>query len=241
VDEQPRNLGLSRSIVGAVDRFCAEYGEVIVVEDDLVVAPAFLRFMLAGLDRYRGVPDVYQVAGYMFPVRHPPTPESFFLPMVTTWGWASWQRAWKDVDWTAAFATQRLQDDSMRRAFDLDGSYPYSRALIDRLAGRTQSWGILWWWHVFSRGGVSLFPARTLVSNEGFDGTGYHCPDGDWRGGDRIEGNAASVVLPQTREVNSRAFRRTVRFIRANNTPRRRRSLRSLWWQLAARIGGRLR
>jgi hypothetical protein len=235
VEERPRNLGLARSIITAVTALCEERGRVIVVEDDLVVAPPFVRYMLDGLDRFEAVPDVYQIAGYMFQARHPPTPESFFLPMVTTWGWATWRRAWAGVDWTAAGALEKLQDQQVRRAFDLDGSYPYTEVLRARLEGQNQSWGILWWWHVFSRGGVSLFPARTLVANEGFDGTGYHCPDIDWRGPDRIEQCGEPRALPIATTVDGEAFRRVKEFIRANNIPKRSISLRArLWWVLGA-------
>src|SRR4051812_16257462 len=39
------NWGLARSIIDGVTRLCAEHGRAIVVEDDLVTSPYFLRFM----------------------------------------------------------------------------------------------------------------------------------------------------------------------------------------------------
>jgi hypothetical protein len=221
VIEPEQNLGLARSIIGATTSLCNAYGRVIAVEDDLVVAPPFVRYMLDGLAQFERHPEVYQIAGYMFGVRHPPQPASFFLPMVTTWGWATWQRAWAGVDWTAAGALERLQERRVRKAFDLDGSYPYTEALRARLAGQNQSWGILWWWHVFSRNGMALFPARTLVANRGFDGSGYHCPDRDWRGADHLESAGAPIAMPATVAADRGAFRRVTRFIQENNAPRR--------------------
>ncbi len=239
IEERQQNAGLARSIIEAVTALCAERGRVIVVEDDLVVSKQFVQFMLDGLEHFRDRPEVYQIAGYMFRVQHPPRPESFFLPMVTTWGWATWQRAWKDVDWTASGALAQLQDKRLSRTFDLGGSYPYALALSDRLAGRNQSWGILWWWHVFSRDGLSLFPARTLVANKGFDGTGYHCPDGDWRGADQIMEYMAPVRLPASVQVDRQAFRRVTRFIRINNASKKAFFLHRLWWGFVAVIKGK--
>ena len=236
VEERQQNIGLARSIVSAVTSLCKECGRVIVVEDDLVVAPPFVRYILDGLERFEASPNVYQIAGYMFSARHPPRPECFFLAMVTTWGWATWQRAWVGVDWTASGALAKLQNPQVRRGFDLDGSYPYIEALRARLAGQNQSWGILWWWHVFSHEGVALFPARTLVANKGFDGTGYHCPDGDWRGPDRIDQWCERLELPVTVTVDRRAFRRVTKFIKANNAPTRSLSLRAIFRRLRGAV-----
>ncbi|MBM4148843.1 MAG: hypothetical protein FJ224_07345 [Lentisphaerae bacterium] len=234
------NMGLAPSIISGVGALCRDYGRAIVVEDDLVVAPGFVRFMLDGLDRFEKYSEVYQVNGYMFGVAHPPKPESFFLPWVSTWGWATWQRAWVDVDWTAAGALERLKDTRVQRAFDLNGNYPYTDFLKARLAGRNSSWGILWWWHVFSRKGLSLFPARTLVANKGFDGTGHHCPDGDWRGGDDLEGGKVLLELPNRVRPDLRAYRRVIGFIGRGSACKTHSSWQSLVRRVLRKIRGGL-
>ena len=52
VIEQPKNLGLAASIITGVTKLTGEFGKVIVVEDDLIVSPYFLRFMNDGLYTY---------------------------------------------------------------------------------------------------------------------------------------------------------------------------------------------
>ena len=39
----------------------------------------------------------------------------------------------------------------------------------------TNSWAIRWYWTNFKRDGYILSPLRSLVSNEGWDGSGVHC------------------------------------------------------------------
>ncbi len=173
--ERPANVGLARSIVDGVTELCEEHGRAIVIEDDLEVSPGFVDFMLHGLGRYRDPGEVYQISGYMFPVQHPDGDDAFFLPLTTTWGWATWQRAWSAFDWDARDALRKLEDPAVRCRFDLNDSYAYSTMLEDRLAGRNESWGILWWWSVFQRDGLVLHPLRSLVHNSGFDGSGTHC------------------------------------------------------------------
>ncbi len=174
VTERVENLGLARSIVAGVTELCEHYGRAIVIEDDLIVSPDFVSYMLQALDRYQDAPNVYQISGYMFPAKHPVQPDAFFLPMSTTWGWASWARAWRFFDWKAAEAVEQLADPQIKYRFDLDGSYPYSAMLAERLAGENQSWGILWWWAMFKAQGLVLHPRQSLVWVGGFDNTGTH-------------------------------------------------------------------
>ncbi len=98
VIEQPCNLGLARSIIQTTTRVCEDYGRIIALEDDLLVGRVFLQYMLDALDKFEYESKVFQISGYMFPARLKPRHQSCFLPMVTTWGWATWWRAWRDVD-----------------------------------------------------------------------------------------------------------------------------------------------
>jgi hypothetical protein len=175
VVERKEHMGLARSIVSGVTELCERHGRVIVLEDDHVVSADFVDYMLEALDRYEDEESVHQISGFMFPVDHPPRPDAFFLPLTTTWGWATWWRAWRKFDFHAEDAEARLADPATRRRFDFYDSYPFARLLADRIAGRNDSWGILWWWTVFKQDGLALHPRRPLVFNDGFDGTGRHC------------------------------------------------------------------
>ncbi len=172
--ERDRNYGLARSIIEGVSELTARYGKVIVVEDDLEVAPSFLRFMNEGLDRYANDDQVMQVSGYQFPLDPPLTARSLFLSFPTSWGWATWQRAWQHFD-PQATGYQRLKADAaLRRRFDLDGSYPYFDMLERQQRGEIDSWAIRWHLSVMLSDGLVLYPARSLVVNTGFDGSGTH-------------------------------------------------------------------
>lgn len=173
------NLGLARSVVSGVSELCETHGRVIVIEDDFALSPAFLDYMLSALDRYEDDPNVYQICGYMFPIRHAPKPDAFFLPLTTTWGWATWSRAWRIFDWHPAGA-DALRDPEVRHRFNLNNAYPYAEMLERKLNGENDSWGILFWWAVFRANGLVLHPRKSLVWNGGFDESGTHCGDQAW-------------------------------------------------------------
>lgn len=173
--ERERNMGLAASVIDGVSRLIDEHGRVIVMEDDLKVAPRFLEYMNAALQRYAGEESVMQISGHMFPVDIPASGEAFFLPFVSSWGWATWERAWRRFDPAAGGYEILKADAKLRRAFNMDGAYDYFSMLEAQLEGRVDSWAIRWNLSVFLHGGMVLYPAKSLVENAGFDGSGVHC------------------------------------------------------------------
>lgn len=218
VVERQENIGLASSIVSGVTDLCERYGRVIVLEDDLVVSPNFVDYMLQALDRYANDQNVYQISGYMFPVVHRTETDSFFLPLTTTWGWATWERSWKVFDWDASDARERLQDPQLRKRFDLGNSYPYWQMLEDRLNGINNSWGILFWWAVFKVNGLALHPRESLVWNGGFDGTGTHCGFDSWSNDQAGQMNSwttnSSHRFPKDVVIDQGAFDRICKFLK---------------------------
>jgi hypothetical protein len=172
--EREINLGVDKSIVAGVSELCDRYGRVVVVEEDLILSPNFLHFLNSGLTQYDSETRLMQVCGYMFDV--PELSESrdaIFLPMVNSSGWATWKRAWSQLDPDATGWRERLRDDRERRRFDLDGNYKYSSMLKHHMRQHVPAWDIRWYYSVFVQDGLVLFPPRTLVLHE-YDGTGTH-------------------------------------------------------------------
>lgn len=172
--EAPANFGLANSVIAGVSMLCKQHGRVIVVEDDLVVASVFLNFMNRALHVYADEQMVMQVSAHMFGTPDTRENDVAFLPFITSWGWATWSRAWEAFD-AEMHGYQRLRKDlRLRLRFDLEGAYPYFNMLRRQRAGRVDSWAIRWYLSVFLRGGLALYPCRSLVSNEGLDGSGTH-------------------------------------------------------------------
>jgi GT2 family glycosyltransferase len=172
--EREGNLGLARSIVEGVSSLCRQHGEVIVLEDDLVVSPHFLKYMNAALQRYTDESRVMQIAGYMFPAELDIEDDALFLPLTSSWGWATWQRAWASFDSEIRDWSRISADARLLKAFDLDGAYDYSGMVEAQRRGAIDSWAIRWYVSVFAKNGLVLFPRRTLVENGGFDASGIH-------------------------------------------------------------------
>jgi hypothetical protein len=172
--ERSENLGLSKSIASGVSELVLKAGKLIVVEDDLIVAPSFLEFMNSALDRYESEERVMQISGYMYPIAIPGSHDAFFLTHSSCWGWATWSRAWKHFGPQPETLARLRADRSLRAKFDVAGGYPYFSMLEKQEAGEIDSWGIIWYLTLFAKNGLVLMPRRTLVANIGQDGTGTH-------------------------------------------------------------------
>lgn len=175
--ERTENWGLARSIIDGVTKVIAEYGRVIVVEDDLVLAPYFLQFMNDALEEYKDEERVGHIQACDF-TKDPSLPDTFLIKWTGSWGWATWQRAWQHFNPNGKDLLRQLEERGLTRAFDFNGKYGFTRMLRHQIEGKNNSWAIRWNASLFLKDILSLNVGRSLVSNEGFDGSGTNCGSG---------------------------------------------------------------
>ncbi len=99
VIESDVNLGLATSVISGLNQILETYDVVIVLEDDLVVDETFLNYLNRALKKYKNNRQVMQISAYMFPIpEFLERSEALFLPNISSWGWATWRRAWSFFD-----------------------------------------------------------------------------------------------------------------------------------------------
>jgi hypothetical protein len=169
------NKGLGPSIIAGVDELTEKFGKVIVIEDDLGLSPNFLAFLNKNLNLYEDDLEVFQISGHNFDCASIAERDiPLAIPMTTTWGWATWRRAWIHFDPECKGWQELNSDLALRKRFNLNGAYDYATMLERQMSGKADSWGIRWYWSVFMRNGLSIFPPKTLINNRGMDGSGSH-------------------------------------------------------------------
>ena len=168
------NHGLGPSVIAGVGKILETHGRVIVVEDDLEVTPNFLTFLNAGLERYASDRRVFSVCGYSNRVKLPEgyPHDAYFAPRSSSWGWGTWADRWKRVDWTF----DRWEEwKNHRKGFNRWGGSDCFGMLDACRRGANRSWAIRFCFAQYLENALSLFPTRSLVENEGFDGSGTNC------------------------------------------------------------------
>lgn len=173
-----KNYGLAKNITEGVTEIVERYGTVIVLEDDLVTNRYFLRFMNDGLARYEKEPRVTGITGFSHFGDEVKLPyESYFNTLTgTSWSWATWADRWSRFDAECADWTRLVDDAALRKRFNYDNTYNFYKIMkMQQTDEKTNSWAIRWYWTNFRRDAYILSPTKSLVSNEGWDGSGVHC------------------------------------------------------------------
>lgn len=178
VIERDRNLGLSNSIITGVTAILKEHDRVIVIEDDLILSPYFLKYINDGLVTYAESPQVASIHGYLYPVKRE-LPETFFMRGADCLGWGTWRRAWQQFEQDGQKLLDALVTQKKRVEFDLDGTVKNTEMLENQIKGKNNSWAIRWHASAFLNNQFTLFPKQSLVDNIGFDNTGTHCGAND--------------------------------------------------------------
>jgi glycosyltransferase involved in cell wall biosynthesis len=171
--QRKENAGLANAVIEGVTQLINDYKQVIVFEDDLVTSPHTLTYFNEALNRYRYEHKVMHIGAYMYPLKTQNLPESFFYRAATSWGWATWERAWKQFEPDIDVLLPQF-DAKMINDFSIDKTMNFWKQMQDFKKGKNNSWAIRWYASIFLKNGLTLNPSQSLVNNIGHDGTGVH-------------------------------------------------------------------
>lgn len=173
--ESPENKGLAKSVITGVTKVINEYGSVIVVEDDCVPSPYFLHFMNKALCYYRDDETVGSIAGYAPPIQFPEYyhADVFAAYRSCSWGWATWEEIWKEVDWDLTYMSLFYNNPEYIRKLNSFGADRFMR-LYRQTISNANSWSVKFGAHHIKDNLLTVYPRYSYISNIGCDETGVH-------------------------------------------------------------------
>ncbi len=118
--ERQQNFGLAKSVIEGVTEIINKFQKVIVLEDDLVTSPYFLKFMNETLHKYEKEDSVACISAYIYPIDN--LPELFFIKGADCWGWATWKRAWDLFEPDGSKLLNIIESKKLTSEFDLNKS-----------------------------------------------------------------------------------------------------------------------
>lgn len=169
------NRGLAASIISGINYAFKEYDAVIVLEDDCVLSCDFIKFMEQCFAKYKDNKKVYSVSGYSWPISLEKNQfDAYTCGRISTWGWGTWKDKWDsyviDNDILIRLKHNKLKSKNLA----MWGS-DCEKMLLDKIAGKNDSWAIYWGLIVIENEGICINPYRSLIQNIGMDGSGVHC------------------------------------------------------------------
>jgi len=171
--KREENWGLADSIIDGVTKIVNEYGKIIVLEDDLVTSPFFLKFMNESLDIYQDSDKVASIHGYIYPIND--LPHTFFIKGADCWGWATWRDKWGVFEPDGKKLLHELTLKNLEKEADFNNSYGFAQMLKDQINAKNNSWAIRWYMSAFLKDMVTLYPGKSYVKNIGFGKDATHC------------------------------------------------------------------
>ena len=173
INEREENYGVAKNLIQAITEVINKYEKVIMLEDDDVTSKYFLEYMNDALNFYEDDKRVLQISPYIYPTKDK-LPKTFFLPLVNSWGFGTWKRAWDYFEEDGKKLLTSIEKKEINKKFDIEGTYPYTKMLKNQIKGKNDSWAIRLYASFFLKNGLILYPNKSLVKNIGFDDTGTH-------------------------------------------------------------------
>ena len=174
VVEQDKNMGLADSIIDGVTSVVNRYGKVIVLEDDLVTSPHFLKFMNDALDFYQDKKKVWHISGWNYPISSDGLDDVFLWRAMNCWGWGTWSDRWQFFEKDTDSIIKNFSKEDIK-SFNLDGAEDFFGQVIANDKQVIDTWAIFWYATIFLKKGLCLNPVKTFVDNIGIDGSGVNC------------------------------------------------------------------
>lgn len=165
------NLGLRKRLSSGLDWVFEQSDRAIIVEDDCLPEPSFFRFCDEMLLRFANDSRVMMVSGNNFLPRRRKLGHSYhFSHYAHIWGWATWRRAWTMYDMSLSDWPARRNTDWLEKMLDTQAEFHYWRDIFDQVHdGRISTWDYQWQYACLVNNGLSVVPARHLVTNIGLD------------------------------------------------------------------------
>lgn len=171
------NLGLANSVISGVTEVIEKYGKAIVLEDDIVTSPYFLKFMNGALDFYELNKRIYSISGYAHPLKTPMNynKDTFISHRSSSWGWATWKDRWERAIWRPEDFFDVYNKKKLRNMMDKAGK-DLAPMLLKSIEEKIDSWAVKWSFTHLVNDSYCLYSKNSLVKNIGADasGTNFH-------------------------------------------------------------------
>ncbi|MGJ1384692.1 sugar transferase [Sphingobacterium spiritivorum] len=173
IDERERNFGLAGNVINGVTEVVKRYGKIIVLEDDVLLAPYALEYFNDALDKYEKVDKVMHIGSYMYNINRNNLDETFFTRLSMSQAWATWSSAWNHFEEDINVLLSKF-DKKKIKAFTFDHTMNFWKQINEQKDGKVDSWAIRWYASIFLNDGLALQTKYSLLENIGHDGSGVH-------------------------------------------------------------------
>jgi hypothetical protein len=164
-----KNMNLEDNVILGITEVINKHGKAIILEDDIITSPFFLKYCNDGLELFKDFKQVFAINGFMYPIDYDTDATTFLCPMGTNpWGWATWADRWSHFEYAPKFV------DELEKGILLKNRFNFGNITQFQILKNLNTWDLRWYYTSFIRNGLGVFPTKSLTYNIGFDGSGTH-------------------------------------------------------------------
>lgn len=165
-----KNQGCKYGPVNAINWVFEREEYAIILEDDIIPNLSFFSFCGELLERYKDREDIMMVSGCNIMSRTESVKESYFFePLATTWGWATWRRAWNKYDLAMQGWEEMKKEKVLEELFLRDTAFSLKRDFENVAVNDRDIWDYQWQYTMIKNGGYGIVPKYCMIQNIGFD------------------------------------------------------------------------
>ena len=166
------NLGCKINVIESIDWFFSNVEEGIILEDDCVPSESFFYFCEELLSKYKNNEKIMQINGFNSGLNsYLDTDDSYYFSKLnTTWGWATWRRAWQKFDYNLESYIEFKQKGKIKEFYKDKGISKWMEKYLDKTFNKEDNiWSINWAFSILKNSGLCITPNINLIENIGFD------------------------------------------------------------------------
>ena len=170
-----KNLGCGKAVSQAITWFFENEEMGIILEDDCLPSASFFPYCQELLYKYKSNSQIYHITGHN-PLTYTEIPNSYYFVRIPhVWGWATWRRAWKQYNFDIIDLDNFIKQRKINDVFNKGADRYYFIDVFKRIEKHDiDTWDYQWTYTTFYNKGISINPAKNLITNIGFGPDATH-------------------------------------------------------------------
>jgi len=172
-----QHLGCGKRVLSGLEWLFSIVEEAIIIEDDIVANESFFRFCQELLYYYKDNEHIFTIGGCNIGFEGKNLKSSyFFSKFMNMWGWATWRRAFKNIDFSMTYWEKYRESKLFRSTLGHDPLWRrFWTNVGDQIRdNKIDTWDYQWIMSQLFQGGLSIVPAVNMVKNIGYGSIATH-------------------------------------------------------------------
>jgi hypothetical protein len=176
INKETKNLGCRDNPVKGINWLFKSENMGIILEDDCMPSLSFFKYCEILLNKYKNCKSISMISGRNN-LEKINLDTSYYFNFGSTWGWATWRRAWKFNDprlknWKNKKFRERLKKNLKDYSLFYNLLIEKCEKIFKKKINTV--WDYQWIFSVISRNMIAVVPKINLVKNIGFDKRSTH-------------------------------------------------------------------